>query len=254
MTLLLPTLAEPRHFSLAEKLLFAALILTSACAFFHRFDQVLSKILQSKKDASFHLFPLSKRVRDFISEVLFQSKVIRQRPAAGLAHACVFWAFCAFVLVTLNHCASAFGFPFLSPAAPIGRLYFWFAALVALACAAGIVALFIRRFFLRTRWLGAKLSWESGFIALLIFTLMATYLAAFFTAATSPSTRILWWLHTLSLFIFLPIIPHTKHLHLVLSPFTVFLSRGSFSQIPPLSGDEDFGLVAGADITQLVSL
>ena len=254
MTFLLPTLAEPQHFSLAEKLLFAALVLTSAYLFWRRFAVVLDKILKSKKDASFHLFPLANRIRDFVSEVLFQSKVIRQRPAAGIAHACVFWAFCAFVVVTLNHCASVFGFPFLDPAGPIGRLYFWFAAVFALACAAGIAALFIRRFFLRPKWLGPKLSWESGFIALLIFTLMATYLAAFFTAASSPSTRVLWWLHTLSLFIFLPIIPHTKHLHLLLSPFTVFLSRGSFSHIPPLAGDEDFGLVAGTDLTQLVSL
>jgi Fe-S oxidoreductase len=41
---------------------------------------------------------------------------------------------------------------------------------------------------------------------------------------------------------------------LILSPVTVFLSRGSFSQIPPLAGDEDFGLVAGTDLTQIVSL
>ena len=46
----------------------------------------------------------------------------------------------------------------------------------------------------------------------------------------------------------------TKHLHLLLSPATVFLSRGSYAQIPPLSGDEDFGLVAGTDLTRLVSL
>ena len=52
----------------------------------------------------------------------------------------------------------------------------------------------------------------------------------------------------------MPLIPHTKHLHLVLSPATIFLSRGSFAQIPPLAGDEDFGLVAGTDLTQLVSL
>ena len=64
----------------------------------------------------------------------------------------------------------------------------------------------------------------------------------------------LWWTHTLCLLVFLPLIPHTKHLHLVLSPVTVFLSRGGFSKIPPLTGDEDFGLVAGKDLTQLVSL
>ena len=69
-----------------------------------------------------------------------------------------------------------------------------------------------------------------------------------------PTARALWWAHTLCLLAFLPLIPHTKHLHLVLSPATIFLSRGSFASIPPLSGDEDFGLVAGTDLTRLVSL
>ena len=254
MTFLLPTLAEPQHFSLAEKLLFAALTLASALLFWRRFGVVLDKILKSKKDPGFHLFPIGGRVRDFVWEVVLQARVIRQRPAAGLSHAFVFWAFCAFVLVTLNHGAQVFGFGFLDPAGTIGRFYFWFAAVFALACAVGILGLFVRRFLIRPRWLGEKLSWESGFIALLIFVLMVTYLASFFVADTGTSIRVLWWLHTLSLLVFLPIIPHTKHLHLLLSPVTVFLSRGSFSRIPPLSGDEDFGLVAGADLTRLVSL
>ena len=77
---------------------------------------------------------------------------------------------------------------------------------------------------------------------------------SFAVSDASPAASILWWTHTLSLLIFLPIIPHTKHLHLVLSPATIFLSRGGFSKIPPLVGDEDFGLVAGTDLTQLVSL
>src|SRR5665213_3627748 len=254
MTFLLPTLGEPQHFSLAEKLLFAGLALASAYAFWRRFGVVLDKILKSKKDASFHLFPIGNRVRDFVWEVVFQAKVIRERPAAGLAHAFVFWAFCIRDRVTLNHCAGALGIAFLDPAGLIGRFYYWFAAVFAVACAAGILGLFVRRFFIRPKWLGEKLSWESGFIALLIFVLMATYLASFFVADSGPSIKILWWLHTLALLTFLPIIPHTKHLHLLLSPVTVFLSRGSFSQIPPLSGDEDFGLVAGTDLTQLVSL
>ena len=62
-------------------------------------------------------------------------------------------------------------------------------------------------------------------------------------------------MHTLTLLVFLPMIPHTKHLHLVLSPLTVFLKREGFSEIPPLeSGDEDFGLLAGKDVTQLIAL
>ena len=250
----LPTLAEPQHFSLVEKLLFAAMLIASGYLFWRRFGAVLNKILKSKKDPNFHLFPLGKRVWDFFWEVLCQAKVIRERPLPGLAHALVFWAFLAFALVTLNHCATGFGIGFLSTDGPIGRWYFYFAAAFALACAVGILGLFIRRFLIRPRWLGEKLSWESGFIAFLIFALMATYLAAFFVADTSLAARVLWWMHTLALLTFLPLIPHTKHLHLVLSPATIFLSRGSFAQIPPLSGDEDFGLVTGTDLTQLVSL
>ena len=53
---------------------------------------------------------------------------------------------------------------------------------------------------------------------------------------------------------FLPLVPHTKHLHLILSPLTLFLKREGFSQIPPLSGDEDFGIVTGKDITQITAL
>jgi Fe-S oxidoreductase len=248
------TLAEPQHFSLAEKLLLVVLVAASAGAFWHRFGVVLDKILKSKKDPSFHLFPIGKRIWDFVCEVLFQTKVIRQRPLPGLAHAFVFWGFCAFVLVTLNHFAAGLGLGFLNPASFFGRFYTYFAAVFALACAVGILGLFVRRFLVRPKWLGEKLSWESGFIAFLIFLLMVTYLASFFVANADPATRILWWVHTLTLLTFLPIIPHTKHLHLILSPATVFLSRGGFSQIPPLVGDEDFGLIAGTDLTQLTSL
>ena len=58
----------------------------------------------------------------------------------------------------------------------------------------------------------------------------------------------------MALLIFLPLIPHTKHLHLVLSPVTVFLKRQGFSRIPPLAGDEDFGLDTGKDVTRIDAL
>jgi Fe-S oxidoreductase len=253
MIAILPTLAEPQSFSLPEKLLFAVLALASLYSFWNRFGKILNKILHSKKDAGFHLFPIGTRIWDFFWEVLCQAKVVRERPLPGLAHAFVFWAFCAFALVTLNHCAVAFGIGFLNPEGQFGRLYFYLAAAFAFACAAGILGLFIRRFLVRPQWLGEQLSYQSGVIALLIFVLMATYMAALFVT-DNASVRILWWVHTLTLLTFLPLIPHSKHLHLVLSPATVFLSRGGFAQIPPLADDEDFGLVAGTDLTQLVSL
>ncbi|HUX45836.1 MAG TPA: hypothetical protein VMV57_13890, partial [Terracidiphilus sp.] len=254
MTFLQATLAEPQTFSLWERLLFLSLAIASAALFWWRFSPIFRRIVRSRPDPDFHLAPVARRIRDFVWEVLCQSKVIRQRPLPGLAHAFVFWGFCAFVLVTLNHCAVGLGLGFLSPKGLFGRFYFYFAALFALACAVGIAGLLVRRFLVRPRWLGEKLSWESGFIALLIFLLMVTYLAAFFVTDSGTTVRVLWWTHTLTLLVFLPIIPKTKHLHLVLSPATIFLSRGGFSKIPPLAGDEDFGLVAGTDLTRLVSL
>ena len=40
----------------------------------------------------------------------------------------------------------------------------------------------------------------------------------------------------------------------MISPATVFLRRDGFSKIPPLVGDEDFGLDTGKDITKIDAL
>lgn len=229
---------------------FVLLLLTvaSLTLFWLRFRLILRRILASRKDPDFHLQQLPARAWRFTSEVMLQSKVIRERPLPGLAHAFVFWAFCAFALVTTNHFAAGFGFGFLNYHAGFGAVYFWLAFAFAALCAISIAGLAFRRFVIRPRWL-EPLSPESGLIAALIFALMATFMAQFWIDNSA-----LWWLHTLCILAFLPLIPHTKHLHLVLSPATIFLKREQFSQIPPLTGDEDFGLVNGKDITQITAL
>lgn len=247
-------LAESSALPLTEALAFAALTVASVALFGWQILPILRTIFRAKRDTDFQLFPIGPRIRDFILEVGLQTKVIRQRPLPGLAHAFVFWSFCAFALVTLNHCAFAFGAAFLSSQGSFGRIYFYLAATFAALCAISILGLFVRRFILRPRWLGPHVSVESGFIALLIFALMSTYLATFFVADRGTAAHALWWAHSLALLIFLPLLPRTKHLHLILSPITLFLSRGGFSRIPPLAGDEDFGLVAGTDLTRLAAL
>jgi Fe-S oxidoreductase len=253
--------AEPPSFSTLEMVLLALLIVLSLVGFFWRFDRVLRNIFTARKDPDFHIAPIGRRIWDFFWEVLCQAKVIKERPLPGLAHAFVFWGFLAFALVSLNHFASGFRLGFLDGDGPVGGFnfwfggfYFWFAAVFALLVAVSIAGLFVRRFFVRPIWLGRKVSYESGLIAFLIFALMVTYLAGFFVSPASAAARGLWWAHALCILAFLPLIPHTKHLHLVLSPITIFLSRGEFSHIPPLAGDEDFGLVTGKDVTQLVAL
>ena len=188
MTAFLPIWLSRSSFSIRRDCCFWRLTAASVYGFWRRFGPILGKILQSKKDPDFHLFPIGRRVRDFVWEVMLQAKVIRERPLAGFAHALVFWAFCAFALVTLNHCATIFGLGFLDPAGRVGRFYFYFAAVFAVACAVGIFGLFVRRFVVRPKWLG-EVSWESGLIALLIFVLMVTYLAAFFVPGSEQLPR-----------------------------------------------------------------
>ena len=229
------------------------LLVASVSGFWWRFRRVLGIIRGARRTSDFAVSPLGPRILQWLWEVGLQGKVIAQRPLPGLAHALVFWGFCAFALITVNHLASAFGAGFLSRAGGFGQLYFGFVAVWAVAVGVAIAGLFVRRFFVRPVWLG-PLSLESGVIALLILALMITYLAGLWFVEGGLGARWSWWLHTLTLLIFLPLIPHTKHLHLVLSPLTVFLRRAGFSRIPPLVGDEDFGLIAGKDVTRIDAL
>ena len=239
--------------SLAEELILTALLCVSLYAFWFRFRRVVYAIRAAKPDGTWSLKPLAPRIGRFVWEVLLQGKVIVDRPLPGLAHAFVFWGFCAFALVTINHVAEGFGATLIPRDSAFGLVYFGFVAVFAVFVAVSIAALAVRRFVARPVWLG-EVSAESGVIALLIFLLMLTYLATFWLDEGSIAGRIDWWLHTLTLLLFLPLIPHTKHLHLVLSPATIFARRDGFSQIPPLAGDEDFGLDAGKDITKLIAL
>src|SRR5579863_9409798 len=219
--------------SLAEVLILTLLIVASVSAFLFRFRKVVHIIRAAKPEKAWSLRPLAPRLAPFIWEVLLQGKVIFDRPLPGIAHAFVFWGFCAFALVTINHLAAGLGLTLLPRDNAFGEIYFGFVAVFAALVAVSIAGLAIRRFLVRPRWLGT-VSAESGVIALLIFVLMVTYLVTFWLDDRTVAARVNWWLHTVTLLAFLPLIPHTKHLHLVLSPATIFTRRDGFSQIPPL--------------------
>ncbi len=70
MNLPLPTLAEPPAFALWERFLFLVLAATSCALFARRFVPILRKIVSAKHDPDFRLFPLGRRIWDFIWEFL----------------------------------------------------------------------------------------------------------------------------------------------------------------------------------------
>src|SRR5262245_25687951 len=197
---------------------------------------------------SFSVADLPFRINRFLLDVVLQRRTIRERPAAGLMHAFVFWGFVAFAgytsveflyglgLVDLTHTGWFEGYRLaLTP----------FASAVLL----GIVYLLIRRAFVRPVGLGDHVSLESIVIALFIATLMVTFLLTFRLTEGTVAWGANWWLHMLVILAFMALIPASKHFHLVVSPITVFLKSPELGNLPNLDFEkEQVGLETVKDL------
>jgi Fe-S oxidoreductase len=183
---------------------------------------------------------LGRRSWRLVTEVLLQVRVIRNRPLVGLLHGLVVWGFMAFVWVSIRHVWA--GLAGLEHAPGPGGAYRAFVAGWAVLVAAGILGLAFRRFVLRPAALGAP-SWSSAAVAALIVVLMATYLLDWSGTVRHGSApwQAVWWLHTLALLAFPPLIVRSKHLHLALGPVAVFFRSATTSPMRPLDlGPENF--------------
>ncbi len=213
----------------------------------------LQRIHRTSK--GFTLDDVPRRIGRFISEVIFQSKIIKQRPFAGLMHALVFWGFIAFIPVTIDHFVRGYGGTFLghgSVHAIITTIVAVFAVLVII----GITGLALRRYISKPAALG-EVKAESGVVALFIEILMVTYLLELyvFTEPSSTAAQINWWLHALTILAFLALIPRSKHLHLILSPITTFLKDFELATIRPLDFErEEFGAFKLSDLAAHTAL
>jgi Fe-S oxidoreductase len=182
---------------------------------------------------------LGMRFQRLFFEVLLQSKVIINRPLSGLLHAFVFWGFLAFIIASINHFAHGFGGDLLGQ----GKVYKFITGFVtafALLVIVGITGLAFRRFILKPKALGEHLSFTSAIVASFIEILMFTYLFGVFLFSEGTTTHnVNWWLHTVVILAFLVVIPQSKHLHLVFSPFTVFLKDIELARIRPLDIEKE---------------
>jgi Fe-S oxidoreductase len=90
---------------------------------------------------------------------------------------------------------------------------------------------------------------ESVLIGFFILTLMVTFLLTFRLTEGSAAARVNWWTHMLVILLFLGLIPNSKHLHLLLSPITVFLKSPILQTVPNLDFEkEQVGLETVKDL------
>ena len=126
---------------------------------------------------SFSFDQPARRIKRFVVDVVLQRQTIRERPAAGVAHALVFWGFVAFGGYTIGEFLRGLGIIDITHRSWFILYRLWLLPFAA-AVLVGIVFLLVRRVVLRPAGLGATLSIESVVIALLIATLMATFIAS----------------------------------------------------------------------------
>jgi Fe-S oxidoreductase len=224
---------------------FIAIASSSVWLFFRTVNRRLFSVFPKHGDLPHD--HIAKRLWRVFVEVVLQYRVVRDRPAVGILHAFVLWGFFAFGWVSAKH--MLLGLRGLDKATPERTWYGAFVAVWAVAVLVGIIGLSFRRFVLRPKALG-KLSPTSGAVAFLISALMVTYILGWrvYPVGTLPWT-VNWWLHTLSFFALLVVIPLSKHLHLVLAPVTIFFRSETTSSMRALREDgDDLGMIHFKDL------
>ncbi len=195
---------------------------------------------------------LGDRATTWILDVVFQRRVFRNKPFVGLTHLFVFWGFVAFAGYTTTEFLRGLGIIDLTHTAAF-HAYELLLTPFAVAVLIGIISLLIRRTIFRPRALGQKLSIESVVIGLFIATLMLTFLLDLRLSAAGVeggvAERVNWWVHVMVILTFLVLVPNSKHLHLILSPFTIFLKSPVLGTVPKLDFEkEELGLETVKDL------
>jgi Fe-S oxidoreductase len=211
-----------------------------------------------------------ERVKYFTLMVLGQRGVLRD-PLPGIAHFFTFWAFIVIQLDALNLWAQGFNFtlPVVSSRAFAVVLdFFIFMAFLAL------LAFTYRRLVLRPKALQSQTHSPVDAFIILGLILLVVVTLFLFEVFSYPATRgadwtpfgaiigsgwtslpvstataiasVFWWANVLTVLFFLVYIPHSKHLHLMATPFNVFFRNyspmGALQIIPNLEEREDYGV------------
>jgi Fe-S oxidoreductase len=223
-----------------SRAIFCTLCLGSVWLFLATVNRRLSSIFTRHWDLQLDRIP--QRLWRVFVEVILQYRVVRDRPLVGILHAAVVWGFLVFAWVSAEHLL--LGLLGLENATPMHGWYGAFAAVWAFAVIVGMAGLSFRRFVLRPEALG-EISATSGLVAVLITALMVTYLLEWGVfPAGGAAWKVNWWLHTVAFFSILVVIPRSKHLHLLLSPITIFLRSETTSAMRPLREEgEDLGII-----------
>ena len=258
---------------------FVATLLVSIGTFGYLMEERIAMLAAAQPSDRFDRW--WERIRGVLSFFIGQKRILaRPYRGAGLMHALIFWGFLVVALNTVQFVgrgfAEGFHVPGVGPGQPFGTAYAWFRDLFEVAVLGAVAIAAWRRVVVRPARLTPTP--EAGLILGLIATLMATDLgmAGIETAVTgtaggytcpsgialaplfggfAPSTLAGihaggWWLHLVSLLVFLVFLPVSKHFHVVTSLPSVLFRRLDTGSLPAmdLENSERFGVTSLTDL------
>lgn len=200
-----------------------------------------------------------------IGKIVFgQSKLLKDKKS-GIIHVMMFYGF---ILVQFG--AMDMFIKGLSPGnhLPFGPLYpgfVFFQELVTLMILVAVIWAFYRRYI--EKLVRLKRGFKAGLVLLFIGTLMisvlfgngmallwhghdvtwtepvASVIAMAFSWLSSTAAMVLfyvaWWIHTITILVFLVYVPQSKHAHLIAAPINVFLSKRVPGKLKKIDFDMD---------------
>lgn len=240
---------------MSKQLVFVILSLITLGVFGYTVKRLVSFFRLTKAD--FPVRNFGKRLLLMMEVAFGQTKLFR-KPLIGLFHALVFWGFCVVTIGTIemildgltgsDHALEGLGFVYIV----ISASGDFFALLVSVSI---IIFLFRRLFIHVRRFDGAEMKHKSHLdanIALLLILLLmlslmgmnatyaafenyagiyplGQYFAVWFSGLSHNNLSLLyeffWWSHIILIFLFINILPYSKHFHVFMSVPNVFLSR-----------------------------
>ncbi len=226
--------------------LFRLLVLAFAAVF--AWQMAVRYRLFAAAKHNLRLNDLPARFQTFLLDVVLQRRVFRRKPVVGLTHLFVFWGFVAFGGYTTVEFLKGLGIIDLTHT----RAFYAYRVLLipfATAVLIGIAILLVRRVAVRPTALSADrhISWESVLIGVFIMTLMITFMLDF--RLEGPASTVNWWTHAMVILVFTVLVPNSKHLHLILSPVTIFLKSPVLGDVSNLDFEkEEVGLETVKDL------
>lgn len=237
---------------MTKQIIFIAVTLIAFGIFAYSIKQILAYFRFTK---AFPIKQIGKRIMVMLNVAFFQTKIFR-RPVIGFLHALVFWGFCVILFGSLEMMIDGLANTekSLSFLGPLHTLIMASGDIFALLVLVSIIAFLFRRVFMHIkRFSGIEMQHKSHVdanIALtLILLLMVSLLgmnvayvnisgegymypvskiiAGFIGAGEEDAFlyEICWWTHITMIFLFMNILPYSKHFHVFMSVPNVFLSR-----------------------------